>query len=92
MPFFLLRLILGIGALAGLFVGANKLTEVSEKNYFNKGTCKKCGGHFKLIEGTLDSLAKGYKCDVCDNCVWISCGADIGYQYTPSKAYMKGEK
>ena len=85
MPFFVLRLLLLIGSLAGLVVGANKLTKTSERNYFNKGVCKKCAGHYKLIEGTIDAPSKGYKCDVCDNCVWIAYGSDMGYKYTPSK-------
>jgi len=85
MPIFILRLILGIGALIGTFVGVNKLTERSEISYWNKGVCKKCNGHFKLIEGTVDAPSKGYKCDVCDNCVWISHNSDFGYKYKPSK-------
>ena len=39
----------------------------------------------KIVEGTIDAPSKGYKCDVCDNCVWISHGSDMGYKYTPSK-------
>ena len=31
MPFFIIRLIFGIGALAGILVGANKLTKTSER-------------------------------------------------------------
>ena len=85
MPFFVLRLLLTIGSIAGLFIGTKKYTEYSEKKYFNNGVCQKCGGHFKFIEGTINSPAKGYKCDVCDNCVWISYGSDIGYKYEPSK-------
>ncbi|MDX1806224.1 MAG: hypothetical protein R3267_04275 [Paenisporosarcina sp.] len=85
MPFAILRFLLGIGAIAGLFVGANKFTKYSEEKYFNKGVCKKCAGHFKIIEGTVNTTTKGYKCDVCDNCVWIAYGADLGYEYTPSK-------
>ncbi len=91
MPFFVLRLVLTLGTIAGAIVGVNKFTKYSEKNYFNKGVCKKCGGHFKLIEGTIGSPAKGYKCDVCDNCVWISYGSDEGYEYEPS-AGLKNNK
>jgi len=86
MPFFVLRLLIVIGSLAGIIIGTNRLTEHSEKKYFNKGVCKKCKGHFKLIEGTLGSPSKGYKCDVCDNCVWISYGSDVDYKYVPSMA------
>jgi hypothetical protein len=89
MPFFVLRLLVTLGLLAGIVVGTNRFTEHSEKKYFNKGVCKKCGGHFKWIEGTKGSLAKGYKCDVCDNCVWISYGADVGYEYIQSKAAQR---
>jgi hypothetical protein len=72
------------GAIVGGVFGFKKFTENAEKKYFNKGVCKKCNGHFKLIEGTKESLAKGYKCDICDNCVWISYGSDYEYKYTPS--------
>ncbi len=89
MPVLILRIILGLGALAGLFVGVNKFTERAEKSYWNKGVCKKCGGHFKVVEGTLRTTTKGYKCDVCDNCVWITHGSDIEYEYTPSKGAKK---
>lgn len=57
MPF-ILRILLGLGSLVGFFWGAKKLTEESERSQWNKGVCKKCGGHFKLIEGTLDAPAK----------------------------------
>jgi hypothetical protein len=70
---------------AGL-VGVGKFIHSSEKNYFNNGICKKCGGHFKYIEGTgIVNNQKGYKCDVCDNCVWIAFGTDKGYVYKKSK-------
>jgi len=92
MPFFILRLLLGIGTLAGLVVGTNKLTEISERKYFNKGKCNKCGGHFKVIEGTTRTTTRGYKCDVCDNCVWISHGSDVGYKYIPSAQAKKDNK
>jgi len=85
MPFFVLRLILVLGSIVGGVFGFKKLTEIAEKKYFNNGSCKKCGGHFKIIEGDVGNDPKGYKCDVCDNCVWISYGSDIGYKYTPSK-------
>ena len=74
-----------IGGLAGVAVGTGKFVKNSEENYFNNGVCKKCGGHFKYIEGTEQKGSKGYKCDVCDNCVWIDFGTDDGYVYTPSK-------
>lgn len=48
----LLRVGLFAGSLLGLGLGAKKYTEYSEKEYFNNGICKKCGGHFELIEGT----------------------------------------
>lgn len=85
MPFFVLRLILVFGGIVGGVLGFKKFTESAEKKYFNKGVCKKCGGHFKIIEGTTGNNPKGYRCDVCDNCVWISYGSDMGYKYTPSK-------
>ena len=89
MPLAIIRLLATLGTLAGLFFGAKKLTETSERTYWNKGVCKKCGGHFKLIEGTIDAPSKGYKCDVCDNCVWITHNTDMGYKYTPSKGCCK---
>jgi hypothetical protein len=69
--------------------GIGKFTKESEKNYFNKGICTKCGGHFKRIPGTRVSGNKGYQCDVCDNCVWITFGSDKDYIYTPSKNAKK---
>jgi hypothetical protein len=81
----LFRLALLAAGAGGTFLGLKKFTEKSEYNYFNKGVCKKCGGHFKMIPGTEVKGAKGYKCDVCDNCVWITFGTDEGYIYTPSK-------
>jgi hypothetical protein len=86
MPLLLLRLIALVGSLAGIFFGAKHFTKTSEASYWNKGVCKKCGGHFKLVEGTRDANEKGYKCDVCDNCVWVSFGSDMGYKYIPSMA------
>ena len=85
MPFFILRLIIVCGGIVGGVLGFKKLTENAEKKYFNEGVCKKCGGHFKIVEGTIGRDPKGYKCDVCDNCVWISYGSDLEYKYTPSK-------
>lgn len=85
MPFFVLRLILVLGGFAAAIVGVNRFTKNSEVKYFNNGNCSKCGGHYKIIEGTIGSDPKGYRCDVCDNCVWISYGSDAEYEYTPSK-------
>jgi hypothetical protein len=76
----------GIGAAA---FGVGKFTQQSEINYFNKGVCTKCGGHFKYIEGTAKKGNSGYKCDVCDNCIWITFGSDRGYTYTPSPKAKK---
>ena len=77
--------LLWAASLAGIGIGAQKFTKYSEENYFNKGVCTKCGGHLKYIEGTESKGNKGYKCDVCDNCVWVAFGTDEGYVYTPSK-------
>lgn len=85
MPFFVLRLVLVFGGIVGGVFGFKKFTENTEKKYFNNGVCKRCGGHFKLIQGTKESPAKGYKCDICDNCVWISYGSDEGYVYKSSE-------
>jgi hypothetical protein len=79
------RVLVAVASVVGLGVGTAKYVKHSEKNYFNKGICKKCGGHFKYIEGTEVKGSKGYKCDVCDNCVWIDFGTDDGYIYEPSE-------
>lgn len=78
--------IFGTGAI-GLSYGIKKYAEYNERKYFNKGICKKCSGHFKYIEGTEENGVKGFKCDVCDNCIWIALGTDekINYKYKPSK-------
>lgn len=86
------RLIFWGLSIGGFLIGTKKFTEHSERNYFNKGICPKCGGHFKHIPRTEVKGSKGYKCDFCDNCVWISFGADDGYIYTPSKYAKRGEK
>lgn len=91
MPFFVLRLVLVLGGIVGGVFGFKKFTENAEKKYFNNGVCKKCGGHFRIIEGTKESFAKGYRCDCCDNCVWISYGSDVGYEYKPSKDAVQVE-
>jgi len=72
------------GAL-GMTLGAVAFTKNSEKRYFNKGICQKCGGHFEMIKGTEQKGNKAYKCDVCDSVVWIIFGTDDGYVYEPSK-------
>lgn len=77
----IVRIALMIAGVAATSLGIGKFTKESEKSYFNKGVCKKCGGNFKFIEGTAVKGAKGYKCDVCDNCVWISFGSDKDYIY-----------
>ena len=82
--------LLWAGGLIGTVVGVGKFTKYSEENYFNNGICQKCGGHFKYIPGTEVKGQKGYKCDVCDNCVWIVFGTDEGYVYTPSKNSKSG--
>lgn len=69
--------------------GVSKMTEIGEKKLFNKGVCPKCGGHFKYIEGTEVKGSKAYKCDFCNDCVLVSYGADIGYEYKPSKLSKK---
>lgn len=71
----------------GITLCIKKYAEYSEKKYFNNGVCKKCSGNFKYIEGTEKQGIKGYKCDVCDNCIWIALGTDgkINYKYKPSK-------
>ena len=88
LPLFLIPLVKtlawGAGAV-GAAIGVGKFTQYSEENYFNNGVCQKCGGHFKPIETTENHIEKGYKCDFCDNCVWISFGTDKGYKYVPSK-------
>lgn len=81
--------ILWIGGLAAGAIGVGKFTQHSEENYFNNGVCKKCGGHFKLIETSEKHVEVGYKCDFCDNCVWIAFGSDKGYVYTPSHISKK---
>jgi hypothetical protein len=81
--------ILPIVMLAGLGYAGFKLAGIGERRTFNKGVCLKCGGHFKYIPETEDKGSRGYKCDVCDNCVWISFGSDSGYSYTKSKLNRK---
>ena len=93
LPLFIPAIVKGLlwaGGLVGFGVGAAKYTQHSEENYFNKGVCKKCGGHFKYIEGTESKGNRGYKCDFCDNCVWVAFGSDEGYVYVPSKRSQKG--
>ena len=72
-------------AFAGVIIASGSYIKYSEKNYFNDGVCPKCGGHFKYIEGTATKGSKGYKCDVCDNCIWVDFDADKNYKYVPSK-------
>ena len=87
LPLILIPVVKGalwIGAGVAGAVGIGKFTKQSEENYFNNGVCKKCGGHFKPIERKEPHVEKGYKCDFCDNCVWITFGTDEGYKYTPS--------
>lgn len=76
---------LWISTLAAGAIGVGKFTKQSEENYFNNGICKKCGGHFKIIEKSEKHIETGYKCDFCDNCVWITFGTDKGYVYKPSR-------
>lgn len=88
LPLFVIPLIKALawgGAAVGAAFSVGKFTQESEKAYFNNGICNKCGGHYKRIEGTKKTGHKGYKCDVCDNCVWIAFGTDEGYVYKPSK-------
>ena len=72
----------GAGLVAGAW-GLGKLTQKGERQLFNKGVCPKCDGHFKRIEGTQGD--RGYRCDYCSNVVWISFGADDGYEYSQSR-------
>ena len=38
---------------------------IISNNNFNNGICKKCGGHYKLIDAGL--YVKYYVCDTCEN-------------------------
>ena len=78
---FIKGILTGAGV-AGFGFGIFKATQSGERKLFNRGVCPKCDGHFKKIENVTEN---GYKCDFCDNTVWISFGADDDYVYVPSK-------
>lgn len=38
---------------------------ITNNNNFNNGICKKCGGHYQLVDASL--YTKYYVCDSCGN-------------------------
>ena len=48
-----------------------------EKKAFNNGYCKECGNKLRYFD-TDSQGGRGYICDKCGHCVWVSYNVDKG--------------
>ena len=56
----------------------------SERKWFNNGICPKCGARLKYFD-TDSQGGRGYTCEKCNYCTWVSWN-------TVDKKYWKDKK
>lgn len=68
---------IGISIIIGWSIAL--IARTVDKKAFNKGYCKECGN--KLRHFSVDSQGgRGYICDKCGHCVWVSYNVDKDFK------------